>query len=57
MNLDNFYCEFCGKHRDKSVDHSVCSKKLQEKYNKPKRLTKNPYTNKRINHFLKFLGE
>ena len=53
----NFICEICGKNRGKNFNHEKCSV-IRKNYNYPDS-TKKPtvLTEKKINQFLKYLGE
>ena len=53
----NFTCEICGKNRGKQFDHLKCSQ-IRKGYAHPDSKTKpTAFTEKRINKFLKSLGE
>ena len=54
-------CEICGKHRTK-YDHTACSKKKQEMFkqqrrNKPIKRNGNYADEKKLDSFLKIVGE
>jgi hypothetical protein len=60
MKLPSFYCHVCGILKGKNADHTQCSKRLKkigERFVKSKAKIKGsgPYTEKRINCFLKLL--
>jgi len=64
LNKNPWVCDFCNKYKGKAgnIDHSMCSKKLQEQRintKKQKKIFKSNYlyTEKKINDFLKVLGE
>ena len=53
----NFTCEICGKNRGQQFDHSKCSD-IRKSYNASDSKKKpTVLTEKRINQFLKSLGE
>ena len=53
----NFKCEICNKYKNPQINHEKCSKIKQGFEKNRKRKKPAVYSEKRINHFLKLLGE